>query len=614
MLTFSINWIVGLIMPLYLLPRFTTVLIFMATLFLQLPSDLKAQKDGIEKIESVVNRDFELQTISQEFDMADGPSWDGWSLMIPDVKGEKLFRYIPSTKKMQVLLPQAGRISASFYNHGRLFLSDNPGGEIDFLDGKNQVTVANFSKLKQEGEKAYRPNDLVVDKFGGMYVTFTPQNKVIYISPQGEQVVAVENIQTPNGITISPDQSTLYVSSFLPKKIWAYDVTSPGQTTNGREIAAMDDGPDRGADGMSIDRAGNIYCAGPKDIWIWNPEGELIDKIACPTKPINCTFGDQDMRTLYITGPGGLYAQKMRISGCSPQPASIQLEPVAKWPAKPNATRPSTKITEDINAHLDVVYAAYGNRKMLADIFVPQQATAENVRPAVVVVHGGGWHSGDKTKFRALAIALAKRGFVTASIEYRLADEAAFPAAIQDCHAAVRFLRANATRYNLDPKKIGAVGGSAGGHLTGLMASGGRNQELLGVGGHQDQSSGIQASVVMAGPLQMLTGSVAERSLKPGAKSNSNRWLRGKVDAKQDLYLLADAYEQIDRSTCPILFMVGEHDNPARNQLSRDRLIKLGIGTGLKTYQDGKHGCWNRLPWFDAMVTDMDQFLTEQLN
>jgi len=577
------------------------------------PGDVSAQEAQEKPTKSVIKRDSELQTISTEFEMADGPSWDGWSLTIPDVKGETLFRYIPKTKTMQTLLPKAGRISASFYNHGRLFLSDSPGGEIEFLDGKNQVSITNFAGLKQEGEKPYRPNDLVVDKFGGMYVTFTPQNKVIYVSPTGKQVVAVENVNTPNGITISPDESTLYVSSFVPKKIWAYDIDSPGKTSNGKELAAMDDGPDRGADGMTIDRAGNIYCAGPKDIWIWSPSGKLIDKIACPTKPINCTFGDQDMRTLYITGPGGLYAQRMKVSGRSPQPPSLELQPPAKFPPKTKASQPSTKITADVEPYLDVVYASYADRKMLADIFVPKQANAKNLRPAVVVVHGGGWHSGDKTKFRALAVALAQRGFVTASIEYRLAEEAAFPAAIHDCHAAVRFLRANSEKYHLHPDKIGAVGGSAGGHLTGLMAAGGGNEVLLGNGGNPDQSSRIQASIVMAGPLQMVTGSVAERSLKPGAKSNSNLWLRGNVEEKQALYRLADAHVQIDKSTCPILFMVGEHDNPPRNQPSRDRLTELGIETGLKTYKDGKHGCWNRLPWFNAMVEDMDQFLSKHL-
>ena len=563
--------------------------------------------------ESVVDRRFELQTVSTEFEMADGPAWDGFSLIIPDVKGQKLFRYLPTKNQMQTWLPESGRISATFFNHGRLFLSDNPNGQIAFLDGKQKVTVASFDAVRQEGEKPYRPNDLVVDKWGGIYVTFTPQGKVIYIRPDGKPVVAVADIETPNGITISPDESTLYVSSFVPKKIWAYEITEPGKTQNGRMIATMDDGPERGADGMTVDRAGNIYCAGPTDIWIWSPNGKLMDKIACPTKPINCTFGDQKMRTLYITGPGGLYRQRMKVSGRSPQPPSLELQPVAKNPRPPKPSTPPTKITEDVTPHLDVVYATYGERKVLADIFVPKSASLENRRPAVVVVHGGGWHNGDKTKFRALALELARRGYVTAAIEYRLADEAPFPAGMHDCSAAVRFLRANADQYFVKSGKIGAVGGSAGGHLTGLMASGGGNSELQGDGGYADRSARIQASVVMAGPLEMTTGSVAQRSREGNPGSNSNSWLRGTVDEKPDLYRLADACVQIDENTCPILFMAGELDNPARNQRSREKLKSLGIETGLKVYPGAKHGCWNRLPWFNEMVNDMDQFLAKHL-
>jgi acetyl esterase/lipase len=228
-----------------------------------------------------------------------------------------------------------------------------------------------------------------------------------------------------------------------------------------------------------------------------------------------------------------------------------------------------------------------------------------------VVVHGGGWKKGDKTKFRALAIELARRGYVTAAIEYRLSSEAAFPAGMHDCSAAVRFLRANAEKYSIDPNKIGAVGGSAGGHLTGLMASGGGHPKLQGAGGNPDQSARIQASIVMAGPMQMVTGSVAERSSQ--LDSNSNVWLEGSVEEKPELYRLADAHVQIDKTTCPILFMVGEHDNPARNELSREKLKSLGIETGLKTYKDGKHGCWNRSPWFELMVEEMDQFLSKHL-
>ena len=228
-------------------------------------------------------------------------------------------------------------------------------------------------------------------------------------------------MQTPNGITLSPDGSILYVASFVPKKIWAYSLTpQPGgqlKTGAGRILASMDSGPEKGADGMTTDRAGNIYCAGPGAIWIWDPTGTLLDRIPVPTRPINCTFGDPDMRTLFITGFGGLYRVRMRISGRSPNPPfRAELQPTI-----PN--RPATTIGDDVVAQLDQVYARYDSRAMLADIFSPsgldpaESLDPTSLRPAIVVVHGGGWLNGDKTKFRALAIELARRGYVTMAIE-----------------------------------------------------------------------------------------------------------------------------------------------------------------------------------------------------
>jgi sugar lactone lactonase YvrE len=131
----------------------------------------------------VVDRDTPLEHLSSDFVMADGPCWDGWSLIVPDVKAEKILRYTPKKKTLRTLIPDAGRISASFFNHGRLYLIDNGQGKLCFVDGCKKVVIADFAQLKTEGEKRdYRPNDIVVDQQGGVYVTFTPQGKVVYVT------------------------------------------------------------------------------------------------------------------------------------------------------------------------------------------------------------------------------------------------------------------------------------------------------------------------------------------------------------------------------------------------------------------------------------------------
>ena len=264
-----------------------------------------------------------------------------------------------------------------------------------------------------------------------------------------------------------------------------------------------------------------------------------------------------------------------------------------------------------MKANLDVPYATDGTRQLLLDLFRPD--FQEKELPAIVVVHGGGWLNGDKTKFRALAIELANRGYVTAAIEYRLGGEKLFPAGIHDCNAAVRFLRAHAQKYGIDPQRIGAVGGSAGGHLVGLMATGWQNKDLQGNGGWANRTSRLQAAIVMAGPMEMTTGSVAERSINSPNQSNSNKWLGKTIKEAPELYALADAHLQISKEGSSILFMVGEHDKPERNEPSREKLKENGVWTGVKVYKDGKHGCWNQLPWFNDMVEDMDQFFQQHL-
>lgn len=282
---------------------------------------------------------------------------------------------------------------------------------------------------------------------------------------------------------------------------------------------------------------------------------------------------------------------------------------VLKVPQKPKGKLQSD-LPDSTTQKLNVVYAQYGQRKMQMDIFAPKNARK---LPAILVVHGGGWLKGDRVRFRPMAMALAARGYVTAAIEYRLGGEAKFPAAIHDCNAAVRYLRAHAEKYGIDPNRIGAVGGSAGGHLVGLMATAPDIASLQGDGGNSGVSSAIQSAIVLAGPLELATGPVAERSRKYPEKSNSNQWLGKTVDEAPELYKLASPFTHIGKNTPPILFMAGEFDNPERNEASREKLRKHGITTGIVIVERGKHGCWNQEPWFSPMVAEMDVFFRKTL-
>ena len=253
-----------------------------------------------------------------------------------------------------------------------------------------------------------------------------------------------------------------------------------------------------------------------------------------------------------------------------------------------------------VQQQLDIVYAKVGSRELHLDLFHPQNSEGE-ILPAVLIVHGGGWREGDKTRFRVLAQTLAARGYVTAAIEYRLSGEAKFPAAVHDCNAAVRWLRANSKTQRIDPDRIAAIGGSAGGHLVGLVAAAPHIRELQGDGGNAEQSSQIQAAVVMAGPLQL--------AADPSAES----FLGQTIAEAPELYRLASPLTHLSAKTPPILFQHGEFDRPEQNLAARQRLRELGIATEVLVYKDGRHGCWNLRPWFGPMVDDIDAFLTTQL-
>ena len=555
--------------------------------------------------ESPIKPGAELTLISDGFELADGPSWDGWSLTIPDPLAQQAKRLTVSKGEWQNQF-KGKRFSASYCNHGHHYFADNGNGAIV----KRDYLTKEFEVIHQEdleADKTRKPNDLVVDRSGGVYFTLTRAGQIAYISPDGESSIAAEGIETANGIILSPDETVLYTSEAAPKRVVAFDVEAGGKLTKRRVFATMEGEPaeSKAADGMTIDRAGNVYCAGPTDIWVWNPDGELIEKIACPERPVNLTFGGTDLRDLYVTGFGGLYHQRMRISGVSSQPPTAWSEQEAK-------VKPSVTIAEGITPHYDTTYAEYGNRRMLADVFVPP---GDGPFPAAIVLHGGGWHSGDKMKFRAMGLELAKRGYVTMAIAYRLSEEAKFPANIHDCHGSVRFLRANANLYRVDPDRIGVVGGSAGAHLAGLLATTAGVEELHGDGGYPDVSSRVQAAVVMSGPMKIATGSVAERSLLKGNPKPNAVWLfGGNVEEKPELYTLADAHQHIDKNTPPILFQFGGTEDPSKVFPSMAKLIDLGISTEvLADYPEGKHGCWNRHPWFMPMVDDIDQWFQKHL-
>jgi len=154
---------------------------------------------------------------------------------------------------------------------------------------------------------------------------------------------------------------------------------------------------------------------------------------------------------------------------------------------------------EGVELLKDLQYGAEGGKPLLMHLALPSPRPAKPC-PAVLLIHGGGWNGGSRDSMLKWALTLAKAGFAGASLEYRLAKEAPFPAQLQDCKCAVRFLRSNAANYGIDPERIGAMGCSAGGHLASMLGLTDGVAEFEGQGGWQDASSRVQAVCDCFGP------------------------------------------------------------------------------------------------------------------
>lgn len=148
-------------------------------------------------------------------------------------------------------------------------------------------------------------------------------------------------------------------------------------------------------------------------------------------------------------------------------------------------------------AERDLQYVPGGDESQRLDLYLPEQSSGHPL-PLVVWIHGGGWRGGSKTGCPALG--MVGKGYVVASVEYRFSQKALFPAQIQDCQAALRWLRANRKQYNLDTDHIGVWGSSAGGHLVALLGTSGGKKAFPPIGGNEDQSDRVQAVCDFFGP------------------------------------------------------------------------------------------------------------------
>jgi len=262
-----------------------------------------------------------------------------------------------------------------------------------------------------------------------------------------------------------------------------------------------------------------------------------------------------------------------------------------------------------------IVYAEVGGATLRLDIARP--AEGKGPFPLVVCLHGGAWRGGHRSdlskpdKFfgnRSLIELLAEQGYVAATVSYRLAPEAKFPAQIIDCKSAVRWLRANATKYHIAPDRVAALGFSAGGHLACLLATC-EPADGFDVGANLDQSSAVRAAVVYFQPtdISMYADMLFEESMIAP-------WLGAVHKDKPELFRRASPMSYCRKTCPPMLFLHGTEDLLVPVDHSRKmvgRLKQLGVAAELIEMDGESHG-WVGEPVKKSTAATL-RFLAEQL-
>lgn len=203
----------------------------------------------------------------------------------------------------------------------------------------------------------------------------------------------------------------------------------------------------------------------------------------------------------------------------------------------------------------DVEYGRAGSRPLVLDLICPK-APSDAPRPVIVFIHGGGWSGGNKSGGIGILMGYATSGnYVCASVGYRLSGEAKWPAQIHDCKTAIRWLKANAKKYNLNPEKIGVCGISAGGHLVNMLGTSGGVKELEGENGSPEQSSRVTCVVSFCGPTDLRV--TDENRVVAGPVTGL---LGGPPNEKKEVAASASPITHVSKDDAPILLLHGTAD------------------------------------------------------
>jgi gluconolactonase len=314
---------------------------------------LEKEKEKIAALHAIIPEDAKLELLidgkktQPELFFTEGPKWMNGKVYFSNMFFDKDFNADPKRSSTVEMDPDgtyrnitAGKMQTNGlypYKNGNLIVCDMMGHRVVEMTPKGQVVRVLADKF--DGKSIDGPNDVITDSKGGFYFTdpqftmepekFQPGRAVYYVSPKGEvsRITEPNEFAMPNGILLTPDGKTLYINNCYDKEswfpvqsekdnfIWAYDVNEDGSVSNGRKFAKVllngdvldRKGRSSGADGMAIDKEGNIYVATNNGVQIFNSKGGYVGMINLPSFPVSLCFGGDDMKTLFIVSFSKVY-------------------------------------------------------------------------------------------------------------------------------------------------------------------------------------------------------------------------------------------------------------------------------------------------------------------
>lgn len=268
----------------------------------------------------------EVKKVHGNFMFTEGPASDGQgNLYLSDVAGNKLYK-VDAKNELSVLLDPSNHTNGLMVNAaGKIVACEMDGRLVEVDPATKKVTALAEG---YEGKRFNAPNDLVIDKLGGVYFT-DPHFRAPMPLPQGVRAFYYrdaagkvtrlgEAATAPNGVILSPDEKTLYIIPSMQAEMLAYPVEGPGKLGPQRTYCTLKQAEGQtagGGDGLTLDTKGNLYITSKLGVQVFDPAGKYLGVIEFPEQPANCTFAGPENKTLYVTARTSLYAVPMEATG-----------------------------------------------------------------------------------------------------------------------------------------------------------------------------------------------------------------------------------------------------------------------------------------------------------